>query len=128
MIQKSNEPIKDGTSSSIAFISRNEIPTDVDKKSKATENTPQAVPSTVTVREGETLSGIILHNYGLYNDRILNEVMRENTQLQHPDKIRMGRKIRLPMLDEILASPADKTFSRIPEESTQEGHLRRATH
>jgi general secretion pathway protein A len=52
----------------------------------------------VTVQKGETLSGIIVDNYGEFNSTILNIVMKENAHIVSPDYIYPGQVIIIPRL------------------------------
>jgi general secretion pathway protein A len=51
------------------------------------------------VKEGDSLSGIIMQRYGKYDERILSTVLRENPEILSPDRIRAGKTIKLPELN-----------------------------
>lgn len=67
-----------------------------DKKSGDSSN-----PVVHVVQDNETLSGISMQVLGRYDDKVLEEVKRDNSNLKNPDFIRVGQKVLLP------AAPAD---------------------
>jgi len=58
-----------------------------------TEAQPNTKPESYTIRQGDTLIGISIQNYG--NDAYVSEICEIN-QIQNPDDIKVGQKILLP--------------------------------
>ncbi|UCF85175.1 MAG: AAA family ATPase [Desulfobacteraceae bacterium] len=52
----------------------------------------------VVAENGDTLSSIIMREYGTYDEEILSTVLQENPQIQNPDLISTGQVIALPVL------------------------------
>jgi general secretion pathway protein A len=48
------------------------------------------------VQTNETLSGISIEYLGHYDDKVLQEVQKDNTDLKDPDLIRVGQRVILP--------------------------------
>lgn len=50
----------------------------------------------VVAKEGDNLSEIIFQAYRRYTDALLSTILRENPEIQNPDRIKVGQAIRLP--------------------------------
>ena len=71
------------------------------EKSAHVESGKEEIPSrNVKINKGDTLFDIISRELGRYNDRILTKVLRENPNIEDPNKIFVGQEIRLPMVKE----------------------------
>jgi LysM repeat protein len=55
-----------------------------------------ADPVVHVVQTNETLSGISVEYLGRYDDQVLREVQKHNTDLKDPDVLRVGQKVLLP--------------------------------
>jgi general secretion pathway protein A len=75
------------------------IPTISPTKNAVTEKTASAPVKTVVVKQNDNLTRIIQRAYGRYKDRFLEQVLRENPEIQTPDFILVGQVIRLPELE-----------------------------
>ena len=68
------------------------------------------------VQTNETLSGISIEYLGRYDEKVLQEVQKDNTDLKDPDLIRVGQKVVLPL------DSADKNSSEMKTNGTIEGN------
>jgi general secretion pathway protein A len=50
----------------------------------------------VVVKRGDNLFEIMLQAYGKYDRGVLNAVLRENPEIQSPNKLKVGQRVRLP--------------------------------
>ena len=50
----------------------------------------------MVAKEGDNLSEIIFQAYRRYTDALLSTILRENPEIQNPDRIKVGQAIRLP--------------------------------
>ncbi len=71
----------------------------------ANKNSVDSDPIVHVVQSNETLSGISIEYLGHFDDKVLQEVQKNNSDLKDPDVIRVGQKIFLP------AGSADKNSS-----------------
>ncbi len=55
-------------------------------------------PKIITVKEGEALAGILLREYGTYNETILSLVREANPEITNINLINVGQRIILPPL------------------------------
>jgi len=74
-----------------------------------------ADPVVHVVQTNETLSGISVEYLGHYDNKVLQEVQKNNTDLKDPDLIIVGQKVLLP------ASSADKNSSEMKTNGAIEG-------
>ena len=51
----------------------------------------------LSIRPGDTLTGIIIQHYGSYNKETLRAVLHENPEIQNPDLIFAGEILKLPL-------------------------------
>jgi len=68
------------------------------------------------VQINETLSGISVEYLGHYDDKVLQEVQKNNTDLKDPDLIRVGQRVLLP------AGSVDKNSSEMKANGAIEGN------
>lgn len=79
------------------------------KEGKAVvKNSVDSDPVVHVVQSNETLSGISVEYLGRYDDKVLEEVQKSNTDLKDPDLIRVGQKVFLPAGSADKNSPEDK--------------------
>jgi LysM repeat protein len=89
--EKQNVPNPTGTTSEEQVASP--IETAVKQKEES------ALEATVSVERNDTLSNIIQRAYGRYKPSLLAKVLKENPEIQRPDFISIGQKVRLPELE-----------------------------
>jgi general secretion pathway protein A len=75
-----------------------------------------AEPVVHVVQINETLSGISVEYLGHYDDKVLQEVQKNNTDLKDPDLIRVGQRVLLP------PGSADKDSSEMKANGAIEGN------
>lgn len=75
-------------------------------RSKQSRNDVQ--PVVHVVQSNETLSGISLEYLGRYDDKVLEEVQRDNAGLKDPDLIRVGQRVLLPADSAVKNAPDQK--------------------
>jgi general secretion pathway protein A len=75
-----------------------------------------AEPVVHVVQANETLSGISVEYLGHYDDKVLQEVQKTNTDLTDPDLIRVGQRVLLP------AGSSDKNSSEMKANGAIEGN------
>lgn len=82
----------------------------------AQKQSGDAEPVVHVVQTNETLSGISIEYLGHYDDKVLQEVRKNNKDLKDPDLIRVGQKVLLP------AGSADKNSSEMKANGAVEGN------
>ena len=65
---------------------------------RSPDSSPGAGKPTIAVKAGNTLTSIIRQVYGRYDEAVLEAILRDNTEIQNPDLIKVGQVIRLPRL------------------------------
>jgi len=75
-----------------------------------------AEPVVHVVQTNETLSGISVEYLGHYDDKVLQEVQKNNADLKDPDLIRVGQKVLMP------AGSTDKNSSETKANGAIEGN------
>ena len=61
---------------------------------------PEQAFRTIEVGRNETLFGISVENYGRYDQQIVDVIRQMNPSLEDPDHIRVGQKIRIPVVQQ----------------------------
>jgi general secretion pathway protein A len=82
----------------------------------AQKQSGNADPVVHVVQTNETLSGISIEYLGHYDDKVLQEVRKNNKDLKDPDLIRVGQKVLLP------ADSGDKNSSEMKANGAIEGN------
>lgn len=72
------------------------------------ERASGAQPVVHVVQSNETLSGISIEYLGHYDDKVLEEVQKDNAGLTDPDLIHVGQRVLLPSDSAAKDSPMDK--------------------
>jgi general secretion pathway protein A len=83
---------------------------------RAQKQSGDTEPVVHVVQTNETLSGISIEYLGHYDDKVLQEVRKNNKDLKDPDLIRVGQTVLLP------AGSGDKNSSEIKANGAIEGN------
>lgn len=84
-------------------------PADRDAAEPAAVEHPDAL-GTLKIARRETLGGLILKTYGVFNTAYLKAVVNANPHIPDPDAIAVGQRIVFPMLPMQVAEPATPSW------------------